>query len=156
MAKNSCQKKPIVLEILGTKVVQFLYYTKLIKTKKLFLNWYFSTKIFLRKIQRIFNIENGLWKSDFGPFWCLFLEKINTIFVISAIIASIWNVFIKFRWHDEKLTAVYNTRYDFTRYFPNFQSLSDKKLVNIKLLWQKSKLYFIKVLAPLCVYLLLK
>ena len=31
-------------------------------------------------------------------------EKINTIFVISAIIASIWNVFIKFRWHDEKLT----------------------------------------------------
>ena len=32
-------------------------------------------------------------------------EKINIIFVISAIIASIWNVFIKFRWHDEKLTA---------------------------------------------------
>ena len=31
-------------------------------------------------------------------------EKINIIFVISAIIASIWNVFIKFRWHDEKLT----------------------------------------------------
>ena len=31
-------------------------------------------------------------------------EKFNTIFVISAIIASIWNVFIKFRWHDEKLT----------------------------------------------------
>ena len=32
-------------------------------------------------------------------------EKINTIFVIGAIIASIWNVFIKFRWHDEKLTV---------------------------------------------------
>ena len=31
-------------------------------------------------------------------------EKINIIFVISAIIASIWNVLIKFRWHDEKLT----------------------------------------------------
>ena len=31
-------------------------------------------------------------------------EKINTIFVISSIIASIWNVFIKFHWHDEKLT----------------------------------------------------
>ena len=29
-------------------------------------------------------------------------EKINTIFVISAII--IWNVFIKFCWHNEKLT----------------------------------------------------
>ena len=33
-------------------------------------------------------------------------EKIKVIFVISAIILSIWNVFIKFRWHDEKLTAV--------------------------------------------------
>ena len=33
-------------------------------------------------------------------------EKINIIFVISAIIASIWNVFIKFRWQDEKLTPV--------------------------------------------------
>ena len=33
-------------------------------------------------------------------------EKINIIFVISAIIASIWNVFIKFHWHDEKLTLV--------------------------------------------------
>ena len=32
-------------------------------------------------------------------------EKINIIFVMSAIIASIWNVFIKFRWHDEKLTT---------------------------------------------------
>ena len=30
-------------------------------------------------------------------------ENINAFFVISAIMASIWNVFIKFRWHDEKL-----------------------------------------------------
>ena len=33
-------------------------------------------------------------------------EKINVIFVISASMASIWNVFIKFRWHDENLTEV--------------------------------------------------
>ena len=33
-------------------------------------------------------------------------EKIKVIFVISVIMPSIWNVFIKFRWHDEKLTAV--------------------------------------------------
>ena len=33
-------------------------------------------------------------------------EKIIAIFVISAIMASIWNVFIKFRWHDEKLKGV--------------------------------------------------
>ena len=31
-------------------------------------------------------------------------EKTNAIFVISAVMASIWNVFIKFRWHDEKFT----------------------------------------------------
>ena len=31
-------------------------------------------------------------------------EKIKSIFVILAIIHTIWNVFIKFRWHDEKLT----------------------------------------------------
>ena len=73
MAKNSCQKKPNFLEILGTKVVQFWCYTKLIKTKKLLLNWYFSTKIFFRKIRRIFDVENRLWKSDFGTFWRLFL-----------------------------------------------------------------------------------
>ena len=34
-------------------------------------------------------------------------EKIIPSFVISAIIAWIWKVFIKFRWHDEKLTTVF-------------------------------------------------
>ena len=37
-------------------------------------------------------------------------EKIIAIFVISAIMASIWNVFIKFHWHDEKLTAMIISR----------------------------------------------
>ena len=111
MAKNSCQKKPNFLEILGTKVVQFWCYTKLIKTKKLLLNWYFSTKIFFRKIRRIFDVENRLWNQILALFDVYFWpfnkshEKINIIFVMSAIIASIWNVFIKFRWHDEKLTV---------------------------------------------------
>ena len=46
-----------------------------------------------------------------GFFWQLFWlnktqEKIIVIFVISAFMASIWNVFIKFRWHDEKFTIV--------------------------------------------------
>ena len=31
-------------------------------------------------------------------------EKIIAICVISAVMASIWNIFIKFCWHDEKLT----------------------------------------------------
>ena len=39
-------------------------------------------------------------------------EKIKVIFVIGAIIPLIWNVFIKFRWHDEKLTAVTSSWFD--------------------------------------------
>ena len=34
-------------------------------------------------------------------------EKIIAIFVISAIMSWIWNVFKKFRWHDEKLNPIY-------------------------------------------------
>ena len=40
-------------------------------TEKLLLNWYFSMKIFFRKIRMIFYIENWLWKSTFGTFWHL-------------------------------------------------------------------------------------
>ena len=135
MAKNNCQKKPNFLEILGTKVVQFWCYTKLIKTKKLLLNWYFSTKIFFRKIRRIFDIENRLWKSDFGTFWHLFLAieqvswKNQCLFLISAIIASIWNVFIKFRWHDEKLT--------FVLYFQEIFHPIVKHQVQISMFWRR-------------------
>ena len=34
-------------------------------------------------------------------------EKTNVIFVLSAVMASIWNVFINFRWHDEKFRVVF-------------------------------------------------
>ena len=107
MAKNSCRKKPKFSEILGTKVVQFWCYIILVKkcAPKLIL----FNKNFFRKVWTIFDIENWLWKSDFGTFWpfrpfnkCH--EKIKSIFVIGAIIPSIWNVFIKFHWHDEKFT----------------------------------------------------
>ena len=47
-------------------------------------------------------------------------EKINATFVIRAIIASIWNVFIKFRWHDEKLTRAC---------FPHPQLLEDQLIL---------------------------
>ena len=33
-------------------------------------------------------------------------EKINAVFLIRVTMASIWNVFIKFPWQDEKLTKV--------------------------------------------------
>ena len=46
----------------------------------------------------------ALFDSYFWPF-NKSQEKTNVIFAISAIMPSIWNVFIKFRWHDEKLTT---------------------------------------------------
>ena len=54
------------------------------------------------------DFENQILALFDGYFWPFNKshEKINIIFVISAIITSIWNVFIKFRWHDEKLTDV--------------------------------------------------
>ena len=111
MAKNCCQKKPKFLEILGTKVDQFWCYTKLIKNKKVAPKLIFFNEIFFRKIWRIFDIEIDFENQILALFDVYFWpfnkshEKINIIFVISAIKASIWNVFIKFRWHDEKLTS---------------------------------------------------
>ena len=50
------------------------------------------------------DFENQILALFDGYFWPFNKshEKIKSIFVISAIIPSIWNVFIKFRWHDEK------------------------------------------------------
>ena len=50
--------------------------------------------------------ENQILALFDGYFWPFnnSHEKIESIFAISAIIPSLWNVFIKFRWHDEKLS----------------------------------------------------
>ena len=112
MAKNSCQKKPNFSEFLVTKVVQFWCYTKSLKTKNVPLNWYSSMNFFLERFGYFLTLkidfENqilALFDSYFWPFNKSH-EKIKFIFVISAIIPSIWNVFIKFCWHDEKFTIV--------------------------------------------------
>ena len=39
----------------------------------------------------------------------MFKKFFNVIFVISGVIASFWRVFIKFRWHGQKLTSVVNS-----------------------------------------------
>ena len=110
MTKNSCQKKTNFSEISGAKVVQFRCYIKSTETKNVPLNWYSSTKLFFRKIQMIFDVEidfeNQILVLFDSYFWTFYKshEKIKFIFVISAIIPSIWNVFIKFCWHDEKFT----------------------------------------------------
>ena len=112
MAKNSCQKKPKISEILGTKVVQFSCYTKLIEIKNVLLNWYSPTKFFLERFGWFLTLKIDFENQILAFFDIYFWpsnkshEKINASFVISATMASIWNIFIKFRWHDEKLTRV--------------------------------------------------
>ena len=54
--------------------------------------------LFLKFLKKL-----AFFYSHFWPFHKTH-EKINAIFVSSKIMASIWNVFTKFRWHDEKLT----------------------------------------------------
>ena len=63
------------------------------------------------------NFENQILALFDVYFWPLNKshEKINIIFVISAIIASIWNVFIKFCRHDEKLTQAAVCLYDIVK-----------------------------------------
>ncbi len=68
----------------------------------LFLSILCSMKIerllFLKFLKNLAFFESYFWPFNKSH------EKSNAIFVISTIMASIWNVFIKFRWHDEKLT----------------------------------------------------
>ena len=54
--------------------------------------------LFLKFLKNLAFFDSYFWPFNKSE------EKIKVIFVISAIIPSIWNVFIKFRWHDEKLT----------------------------------------------------
>ena len=112
MAKNSRQKRPNFLEILETKVVQFWCYTKLIKNRKVVPKLIFFKEIFLRKIPRIFDIENQLWKSDFGTFWRLFLAILQVWRKNQGHFCNQCNraFNLKFRWHDEKLTLVFGCR----------------------------------------------
>ena len=106
MAKNSCQKKPIFLEILGTKVVQFSSFTKLVKTINVLLNWYFPTKIF----------DFCCWKPTLKIRFWHFLTVIygHLTSLMKKSMPYLWSVqlwlqsemfFIKFCWHDEKLTT---------------------------------------------------
>ena len=54
--------------------------------------------LFLKFLKILAFFDSYFWPFDKAE------EKSKVIFVISAIILSIWNVFIKFHWHDEKLT----------------------------------------------------
>jgi len=93
MAKNSCQKKPNYLEILGTKVVQFLMLHKIDKNKKVTPRLMFFIQFFLERFKEFLTLKIdfhilALFDVYFWPFNKSH-ENINTIFVISAVMASI-------------------------------------------------------------------
>ena len=55
--------------------------SKMSKRNNVLLNWYFSMKKMI-KIPMIFDIENWLWKSNFGTFWHQFkimYDKLNLL-----------------------------------------------------------------------------
>ena len=104
MAKNSCQKNPKFSEILVTKVVQFWCYTKLVRPKKVPLNWYSSLKFFFERLGWFLtlkiDLENQILALFGGYFWPFNKshEKTRFIFEISAIISSMtwWKTY----WSD--------------------------------------------------------
>ena len=75
-SKISWQKMCSILLIKGFK--NRSYQKMPIKTN-VPLNWYSSMKKKFRKIQIIFDIENWLWKSNFGTFWHLPIKPIFKI-----------------------------------------------------------------------------
>ena len=56
--------------------------------------------LFLKFLKNLAFFDSYFWPFNESE------EKIKIIFVISAVMPLIGNVFIKFHWHDEKLTAV--------------------------------------------------
>ena len=110
MAKNSCQKVPksdFQTQFSRSKIIL----KKSLKNINLGAHFLFLLILCSIKIERLLFLKFlkilAFFDSYFWPF-NKSEEKIKVIFVISVIMPPIWNVFIKFHWHDEKLTDVSN------------------------------------------------
>ena len=112
MAKNSRQKLPKsdFQSPFSTSKILRIFLKKSLENINLGAHFLFLSILCSMKIERLlflkFLKKLAFFDSYFWPFNKTH-KKFITIFVISAIKASIWNVFIKFLWHDEKLTLVY-------------------------------------------------
>ena len=110
MAKNRRQKVPksdFQSRFSTSKILQIFLKKILLKNINLGATYLFLSILCSIKIEQLLFLKFKKKLAFFDSYFWLFTkshEKINTIFVISAIMASIWNVFIKFFWHDEKLT----------------------------------------------------
>ena len=110
--QKELSKKAKILRNFRHKSRSILMLQKIGKNRKFAPKLIFFNKIYFRKFKWFLTLkidfENQILALFDGYFWPFNKshEKSNAIFVISAIqdtIASIWNVFIKFSWHDEKL-----------------------------------------------------
>ena len=112
MAKNGHQKVPksdFQSQFPASKIVQIFLKKISLKNINLGAHFFFLLILYSIKIERLLFLKFlkilAFFDSYFWPF-NKSEEKNKVIFVISVIMPSIWNVFIKFRWHDEKLTFV--------------------------------------------------
>ena len=112
MAKNRRQKvskSDFESRFSSSKILQIFLKKILLKNINLGATFLFLSILCSIKIERFlflkFLKKLAFFDSYFWPFNKTH-EKIVAIFVISAITASIWNVFIKFRWLDEKFTPL--------------------------------------------------
>ena len=111
MAKNSRQKVPkfdFQGQFSTSQMIRIFLKKFLLKIINLWAHFLFLLILCSTKIELLLTLKFlknlAFFDSYFWPF-NKSEEKIKVIFVISAIIPSIWNVFIKFRWCDEKFTA---------------------------------------------------
>ena len=115
MAKNNRQKVPkfdFQSQFSTSKIIRIFLIFFSSKNINLGAHFLFLLILCSIKIERLLFLKFlkilAFFDSYFWPF-SKSEEKIKVIFVISAIMSSMWNVFIKFHWHDEKLTQVSNS-----------------------------------------------
>ena len=113
MAKNRRQKMPksdFQSPFSVSKIIQIFRKKNSLENINLGAHFLFLSILCSMKIERLLFLKFLKFLAFFDSYFWPFNkshEKTNAIFVISAVMASIWNVFIKFRWHDEKFTGVW-------------------------------------------------
>ena len=111
MAKNRRQKMPksdFQSRFSMSKIIRIFLKKILLENINLGAHFLFLSILCSMKIERLLFLKFLKFLAFFDSYFWPFKkshEKTNAIFVISAVMASIWNVIIKFRWHDEKFTV---------------------------------------------------
>ena len=113
---KKCQSLIFNVNFQRQKLTESFWKKNLLENINLGAHFLFLSILCSMKIERLLFLKFmkllAFFDSYFWPFNKSH-EKINAIFVISVVMASIWNVFIKFCWHDEKIRAGSGCRLSF-------------------------------------------